>query len=63
MNKQYLGIEVKRGAFLCRSVQIGDFTIGKWAIEELNSHLKEYRLPLAIASPFDPYGTIKKALW
>ena len=63
MNKQYLGPKVKKGNFLCRSVKIGDFTIGKWAIKELNSHLKEYMLPLAIAKPFDPYGTITKALW
>ena len=48
---------------MCRSVKIGDFTIGKWAIEELNSHLREYKLPLATARPFDPYGTITKALW
>ena len=60
MNKQYLRPEVKRGTFLCISVQIGDFTIGKWAIKELNTYLKEYRLPLAVARPFDPYGTITK---
>ena len=63
MNKQYLGPDVKKGTFLCRSIQVGDFTIGKWAIEETNAFLREYRLPIAIARPFDPFGTITKALW
>ena len=63
MNKQYLGPKVKKGTFLCRSIQIGDFTIGKWAIELLNAFLREYRLPIATARPYDPFGTITKALW
>ena len=48
---------------MCRSTKVGDFVIGKWTIEELDSHLKEFRLPLATARSFDPYGTISKALW
>ena len=63
MNKQYMGPNVKKGTFLCRSIQIGDFTIGKWAIEDLNAFLREYRLPIAAARPYDPFGTITKALW
>ena len=63
MNKQYLGLDVKKGTFLSRSIQVGDFTIGKWVVEESNAFLREYRLPIAIARPFDPYGTISKALW
>ena len=63
MNKQYLGPNVKKGTFLCRSTQIGDFTIGKWVVEELNTFLREYRLPMAVARPFGPFGTITKALW
>ena len=63
MNEKYLGPQVKKGTFLCRSIQIGDFTIGKWAIKELNAHFKEYGLPIAIARPFDPFGIITKALW
>ena len=63
MNKQYLGNEVKNGTFLCRSIQIRDFTIGKWAVEELNAFLREYRLPIVVGRPYDPFGTITKTIW
>ena len=48
---------------MCRSTKIGDFTIGKWAIEELNTFLRGFRLPMVVARSFDPFGTITKALW
>ena len=48
---------------MCRSTKIGDFTIGKWVVEELNTFLRGFRLPMAMAKSFDPFGTITKALW
>ena len=63
MNKKYLGLDIKKGTFVCRSTKIGDFTIGKWVVEELNMFLRGFRLPMAIARSFYPFGTITKALW
>ena len=51
MNREYLGPKIKRGTFLYRSIQVGDFVIGKWASEELDSYLKELKLPMAVATP------------
>ena len=63
LNKQYLGLDVKKGTFVCKSTKIGNFTIGKWVVEELNTFLRGFRLPMVAARSFHPFGTITKALW
>ena len=62
MNREYLGPIVRRGTFLCKSFKIGDFLIGKDAIEELDEYLREYKMPTALARVFDPSNTIRRAL-
>ena len=40
LNKEYLGKGVKKGTFLCRCTKVGDFEIGKDAIEPTNCFLQ-----------------------
>ena len=47
---------------MCRTTKVGDFFIGKLAVKELDSHLKEFMLPLVPGRAFDPYATITMAL-
>lgn len=44
VNREYLGPKVHRGTFLCRCFRIGDFTIGKEALDFIHSHLHHYNL-------------------
>ena len=54
LNREYLGKGGKKGTFLCRYTKVGDFDIGKNAIEQTNSFLKIKRCQLGQLEPMTP---------
>lgn len=62
MNREYLGRTIKKGTFLCRCTKDGDFEIGKNAIEENNSFLRNYKLPISPTRTYDPCNVVRNAL-
>ena len=62
MNREYLGPIARRGTFLCRSIKVGDFVIGKDAIEELDAYIWESKMPTAPRRNFDPFGIVTNVL-
>ena len=62
MNKEYLGLAVKKGSFVARNTKIGDFVIGKDAIEEIDACILEFMLPKALARTYEPNDLVSQAL-
>ena len=62
MNREYLGPTVKKGSFLCRNFKVGDFEIGKEAIEEVDAFLRDLNFPTAPTRVYDPYNIVRIAL-
>ena len=62
MNKEYLGPFIKIGSFVARNIKVGDFLIGKDAIEEIDQCMGEFKLPLALARTYDPNDLVTHTL-
>ena len=62
MNKEYLGPTVKRGSFVARNTKVGDFMIGKDAIEEIDKCIAKFMLPTTLAKTYDPNDLVRHAL-
>ena len=62
MNKEYLGPTVKKGSFVARNTKVHNFVIGKYAIEEIDQCMGEFKLPLAPTRTYDPNDLVRHAL-
>ena len=62
VNREYLGPKVHRGTFLCRCFKVGDFTIGKEALEPVHTFLHHYNLVTGPYRMYDPDGRMRTTL-
>lgn len=62
MNKEYLPANMHKGTFLCRCFKVGDFSIGKNAIDQIHDYLRHYNLATAPYRMYDPDNYIKGEL-
>ncbi len=62
VNRKYLGPKVHRGTFLCRCFKIGDFTIGKEALEPVHAFLHHFNLCTSPYRMYDPEGWMRATL-
>lgn len=62
MNRGYLGPTIRKGTFICRNFKVGDFNIGKDAIEELDAFMREFKFLVALARKYDPYDVVRITL-
>ena len=54
VNREYLGPKVHRGTFLCRCFKVGDFSIGKEALDQIHSFLHHFNLSSRPYKMYDP---------
>ena len=47
---------------MCRNFEVGDFEIGKEAIEEVDAFLRELNFPTAPTRVYDPSNIVRSAL-
>lgn len=62
VNREYLGPKVHRGTFLCRCFKIGEFTIGKEALDLIHSFLHHYNFCTGPYRMYDPDGWMRETL-
>ena len=51
--KKYLGPKVHKGTFLCRCFRVGDFTIGKEALDQIHDFLNHYSISTGTYRMYD----------
>ena len=62
INREYLGPKAHRGNFLCRCFRIGDFTIGKEALDQIHSYLHHYNFSTSPYRMYDPNNWMRVTL-
>ena len=62
VNREYLDPKVHRGNFLCRFFKIGDFTIGKEALDSVHSFLHHYNIYTCPYRMYDLEGWMRETL-
>ena len=62
MNKEYLGLTIKKGSFVSRNTKIGDFVIGKDTTQEINACISEFMVLTTPARTYDPNDLVRHAL-
>ena len=62
VNREYLGPKVHKDTALCICFKVGDFSIGKEALDEIHSFLHHFNLLIGSYRMYDPDNWMKDIL-